>query len=85
MNKCKRAKEWIDSLDDDWSRVDIEWEAVDEIRELLDKATPKKPEIQEIGQYIIRYVGKCECGEFIARSHKYCHGCGQRLDWSKDE
>lgn len=72
MKNYKRAKEWINSLEDEWSRVDIDWEAVDEIRELLDKATPQKPNEK-----------KCpNCGE----SHwmqRYCAMCGQKLDWSE--
>ena len=81
MNKCKRAKEWIDSLDDDWSRVDIEWEAVDEIRKLVDKATPKKPPKHD-------KVVCPTCNSKANYGHpytEYCCHCGQALDWSKDE
>lgn len=55
------------------------------LQELIDKATPKKVAREECGQYIASCVGKCECGEFLQRSDKYCCGCGQALDWSKDE
>ncbi len=51
--------------------------------ELLDKATPNKVTMQEFGKYIINYDGQCKCGEFLTRSDKYCHDCGQELDWSE--
>ena len=89
MNKYKRAKEWIDSLDDDWSRVDIEWEAIDEIRKLVDKATPKKPSIaHSINGEAESYCRSCQRRfstpvSWARISYKHCPECGQKLDWSK--
>lgn len=57
------------------------------LKELLDKATPKKPIEDEIQD--IRYVTKYTCptcgGKFTGTLAKYCYHCGQRLDWNEDE
>ena len=31
------------------------------------------------------WIGTCECGELVSYSSKYCHMCGARLDWSRNE
>ena len=42
------AKEWIQSILDhpDWSKVDIEWEAVDQIDEIINRG----PDLRQMGQ-----------------------------------
>ena len=45
----------------------------DLLQELVDKATPKKPDKNQ----------ECECGVRLVRSiDKYCRICGQKIDWS---
>ncbi len=85
MNKYQKAFEWINSFQDNWGRVDIEWGAVDEIRELVDKATPMKP----INQYLIDFglgnYGDCRiCNYGVNYQQNYCDNCGQALDWNND-
>lgn len=53
----------------------------DTLQELVDKATDKKPmHIKLIDEY------RCKnCGFTVIRSlekMKYCHNCGQKIDWS---
>lgn len=31
------------------------------------------------------WIGTCECGELVSYSSKYCHMCGAKLDWSRNE
>lgn len=85
MNKYEEALDYLRWIGSDGYYKKKREKSFDILQELVDNATPKKAAIQEIGQYIIRYVGKCECGEFLARIHVYCPGCGQRLDWSNEE
>lgn len=56
--------------------------------EALEKQIPKKPLKQEIEFFDFRLVCP-ECEQPIARlfnkreyKPKYCHNCGQRIDWS---
>ena len=53
------------------------------LRELVEKATPKKIEIEKGKQ-----LEKCpNCGKYVYFStwSYYCQRCGQRLDWSKED
>lgn len=85
MNNYEIAKEWINSLEDDWSKVDIEWEAVDEIRELVDRATPRKdnslacPSCGELNTVLFEY----DTFEDIT-CFNFCPDCGQAIDWSEE-
>lgn len=61
------------------------WET---IKKALKKQIPKKP--KEIGDDYSSYVGCSDCGQPIVNvwcrkdyKPKYCHFCGQRLDWSE--
>lgn len=74
------AKEWINEMlsHPDWGHVDIEWEAVDEIKEIMEKATPKKP------NWIYDDEPLCpNCGDVLDGTEEHCDGCDQRLDWSE--
>ena len=53
---------------------------IDNIEELVKRATPKKP----IG---VEYeIGLCPvCNERCCVYENYCDECGQALDWSEDE
>lgn len=51
------------------------------LKELVDKATPKKPMQKAAGRTVCP-----NCERSIARevSPRYCSVCGQRLDWSEE-
>lgn len=68
------------------------------VQELVDKATPKKPvdELTElscgIDDTMLYYEYYCPiCGAKIANSflryhdYKFCHKCGNAIDWSEEE
>lgn len=69
--------------------VQIEWDAIDEIKELLDKETPMKPIVKT-------RCGNCESNKILEYLtddygdldyilyYKYCGDCGQRVDWSEN-
>lgn len=72
-------------------------EKFDNLQELVDKATPKKPlpnKKIEKGKYI---TWNCpNCNKYIssgyyypplrmAYNHNYCGECGQKLDWSDEK
>jgi hypothetical protein len=57
------------------------------LKELIDKQTPKKPDITKIDNLCY-----CDCGNLLGDDDylfklrvKYCYSCGCPLDWSKDE
>ncbi len=58
---------------------------VEELRELKEKATAKKPMFEKIIKDTV-YHCRC-CKEFIGfydvYKYKYCPDCGQKLDWSE--
>ena len=57
---------------------------VSALRELVQKATPKKPNDRYwfIKDYMI---GRCpNCNEECDWEMEYCNHCGQALDWSED-
>lgn len=50
------------------------------MQELVDKATPKKPNHMGEG------IGNCpSCNSFVTNMDIYCPNCGQRLDWSEEK
>lgn len=57
------------------------------LQELVDRATPMKPKLnEETGLYICRcglQVGQYHHLPFIKRNYAHCWHCGQKLDWSK--
>lgn len=63
-------------------------EYLDVLKELVDKATPKKPIIRR--GYSIEYYHCPNCNAFIAYCddeddyHDYCVFCGQAIDWSDE-
>lgn len=63
-------------------------EALKAVENAVKKQIPKKPLKQKIGYFDFRLVCP-ECEQPIARyfnkreyKPKYCHNCGQALDWS---
>lgn len=68
-------------------------EALDLCIELLEKATPKKPIFEamrgfgdEIASHLVCPVCKIPIVNVWSRKEyrpRYCHVCGQRLDWSE--
>lgn len=61
---------------------------VDILRELVEKATPKKIcHTKEEGSFTFNF-GRCECGREILSANdyvKYCPCCGQALDWRVED
>lgn len=56
------------------------------IRELVDKAAPKKPRNQDTLEHSEITFGDCpNCGVLdLSNNFNYCPVCGQCLDWSKE-
>ena len=90
-----KAKNWIKEINEnpDWNIVSIDQDAIDEISELIEKATPKKPTFTEekFDSMFDDRVQVLVCPNCKRRMRyfygvRYCPSCGQRLDWSeKDE
>lgn len=86
MSKYQEAKRYIDMIwsKSSWSRVDINWLAIEQIKELIDKETPNEPLWDNNGY---RKCGTCKLrivstnNQFIS----YCSGCGQKVDWGDKE
>lgn len=68
------------------------FDSMDTLRELVDKETPKKPEIKELirknnyrdERNIPRYdwwCPNCHLEHMSGNDLKYCPTCGQALDW----
>lgn len=51
------------------------------LKELVDKATPKKPIQKAAGRKV---CPNCERSTAREVSPRYCSVCGQRLDWSEE-
>ncbi|WP_317414177.1 hypothetical protein [Holdemanella porci] len=105
MNKYKKALNKIgDTLTYYMVRKDLNqlpsdneiFDSMDTLRELVERATPKKPEIKELirkdnyrdGTNIPRYdwwCPNCNLEHMSGNDFKYCPSCGQALDWSEDE
>lgn len=55
-------------------------EALDIAEKALDKQTPKKP----YPPIVTVAKGSCaRCNAPLFAKHKYCHNCGQAVDWDK--
>lgn len=52
------------------------------LKELVDKATPKKPIQKAAGRKV---CPNCERSTVREVSPRYCSLCGQRIDWSDNE
>lgn len=84
MNKYEKAFNHL--------REHASFDTVDEmidIKELVERATPKKTEMMRIKKYDGNNVGICICGEAIDDSLneglKFCPYCGQAIDWRIEE
>jgi uncharacterized OB-fold protein len=64
-----------------------------DIQLAVEKATPKKPILEESdGKVTAGNVHYCKgvtvvrcprCGTILTRSHHYCWNCGQKLEWEE--
>ena len=82
MNKYQEALDSVKDLRIDF--IDLGYISyvtdsdIDNLKELVGKATPMKPlEDNYLGEFM------CECGSPITKDHKYCPYCGQKLNWNK--
>lgn len=67
-------------------KIELLYFHLDNIEELVDKATPIKPIIIPTDRNILIF----ECPKCRQRTHTnfprdYCGECGQKLDWSEEE
>ena len=106
MNEYQKAIEVIDTLlhlmcgeerEDGYEPTMEEMSnSMDLLQELVDKETPKKPEIKELirkdnyrdGTNIPRYdwwCPNCNLEHMSGNNFKYCPSCGQALDWRDEE
>ncbi len=93
------AKEDIEAIDDVLSSEyhydetlgyqltsdDFEW--LENAKSALEKQIPKKPVIGKNQTIFGIICGKCsECGAKVySTTNRFCHKCGQAIDWSEDE
>lgn len=85
MNKFQNAL--IESVD----RQDKE--NYKNLKELVDRATPKKPELKALSGFSLYEASACVCpcckerivNVWSRAEYKpnYCHYCGQAIDWSE--
>ncbi len=54
------------------------------LKELVDKATPKKPYYLNYGGYQIGHW-KCPSCDLFVTQDNYCKYCGQALDWGDED
>lgn len=104
MNKYEEALDWLIwhcIAKNEYHNDDIVYERIKNVfiepvikplRELIEKATPKKPLFTEENKNNQRNFNVIEftcptCGKVTHTNFKrnYCGECGQRLDWSKEE
>lgn len=87
MNKYQKALDyfirWLNPYEEDYNH-DKYLEHKKNLRELIDKATPKKPIRFKNSIYISN--PKCPICQTIPHTgnQKYCVECGQKLDWSDE-
>lgn len=89
MNKYQKALEFLRSENvTAWGndKFELLYFHLDNIEELVDKATPKKPikdEVQDI-RYVTKYICPNCGGKFTGKISDYCYHCGQAFDWSDE-
>ena len=90
MNKYQEALEKIRLLDCyDEENFEIKFENIPIIQELVDRATPKKPIVDEEHIYDDGVCPNCHSSrignwEFNGVFYKHCADCGQALDWTNE-
>ena len=93
MNTYQEALEKLRLLDCvDEENFEIKFEILPTLQELVDKATPKKPNLlptlhafngSEIEQQV--ELIECSCCEFCLKpSDKFCSNCGTEIDWNEE-
>lgn len=96
MNKYKKAYDVIDAFL--WSvrmeesernpTLDEAEEAMDDLDELVEKVTPKKPIFNKENKSKSTIEFTCPTCCKVTHTkflRNYCGECGQRLDWSKED
>lgn len=97
MNKYQEALEFLRSEDVTAlgnDKLEILYFHLDNIEELVEKATPKKPNYEADGYsngelvYDVAYCPNCgkyyEC-DYGNWGDSYCPNCGQAIDWSDEK
>lgn len=88
MNEYKNAEKWINSIKVGSSKIHVDVKAVNEIKRLLKRETPKNPITTSVNSYSSCY--ECTCGEYVGSCksdeeeyhyYDYCPNCGQAIDW----
>ena len=98
MNKYEEALSWLEKTFNqylgDWQLSSVHFGLHRDLKELVDKATPKKPTVLSYSEdFRLEKIISCNsCKKPVVnvwsyRTYKpnYCHYCGQSLDWSTDE
>lgn len=99
MNKYQEALEFIEfpnNGDPSLEEIEIENKSIETLRELVEKATPKKPICYWDNQNELYKYDCSSCRKQLAKHGEHsninkvkkpniCSTCGQAIDWSKDE
>jgi hypothetical protein len=78
MNKYQEA---LDALECSAYYGGEKGENVEQLQELVDRATPKKPYLNKRNTI---QCGNCGSDIYIRKGYFYCGGCGHKIDWSED-
>ena len=90
MNKYQEALDNVDKCRVN-KTLNINIKDILILQELVDKATPKKPEYLNYGGYKIGNYHCPNCNSIIVIDNrnyklpKYCDECGQAFDWSDED
>ena len=66
-----------------WESSELNREAFEMGVKALEKQIPKKPTFDDESSFIRRYhCPECKC---VVDIQRYCHHCGQKLDWRNED
>lgn len=100
MNKYEKALDWLTwhcIAKNEYHDDEIVYERIKNffiepvikpLRDLIEKATPKKPILGHADKDLSYYEWNCPTCDEFHMSHvieKYCSHCGQAIDWSEDD
>ena len=90
MIKYQEIRKFLNDVDShpEWARIDLSQPFIEEVRELINRATPMKVKNQELWQeYEDSYpimTGNClVCGNEVGQDLNCCHCCGQAISWGE--
>lgn len=88
-DEYQEAKRFINMIlkHPSWSKVYIEWPAIEQLKELVDRETPKKPTKNDKANHDWNSRFCPNCGYSLLFKGAGCinNDCRQKIDWSEEE